>query len=235
MKLLQPCDAIHRHTSKRGYDTPGGVFPGVTSILSATKTDDAKLLLQRWREDNKHKPGLLEAAQNRGTWAHAMAENWLRRRARLPLLPDLPAGAQLVSGGFGRSLIRWLEEHCHGPLGIELPLWHPDGYAGTCDGVLWTFDSIEPLLVDFKSNGNQRVRSAEIVHDYGVQLAAYRRGIRFLYGLDIRRGAIVVARRAGRPEEHWFDSRQLDAFEAEWCERLRRFQQEYGGAHLQLA
>ena len=221
--LIQPSPDVIRREDKSGYVTPLGPQPGVTTVLGATKTEDQKARLQAWLD----RPGndrVRDGAAQRGTWLHEMTENWLCSRVHQPPLHTMPEAAAFVSKPYFRSMKRWLDANVHSPLAIEIPLWHPDGYAGTCDAALWTYDHTDAVLCDWKTSF--RRRSGDLVHDYRVQVAAYRRAMRWTYGEEFESGYIVIARPAGEPQVSAISPAEMDVLEEEFCERLKLFQEQ---------
>ena len=206
----------NRCENRRGYETPIGVLPSVTTVVGATKSEQAKKALEAWLS----RPGAEErslAARTRGTYLHTQAENWIHGQ---------PTHHHLVFGGYWRSLHRWLEGNFHSALGVEFPIWHGAGFSGTADCLGWTYDSTNIQLIDWKTSQRYRDPDSEMMRGgYFIQLAAYRAGIRWTYGIEVDNALLVIARQMGQPDVYVLDQPLLDQCEAEFFERLHRYQE----------
>jgi hypothetical protein len=60
---------------------------------------------------------------------------------------------------------------------------------------------------------------------YYIQLAAYRAAIAFTYGVEVNQALLVIARQIGKPDVYHLDRDLLDECEAEFFERLHRYQE----------
>ena len=210
-----PRGSIQRCEDRSGYLTDLGKLPSCTTIIGATKSDAAKKALQAWLD----RPGGKErslAATTRGTYVHSQAEAWIKGE---------PTLNHLVFGGYWRSLQSWLEGNFHSALGIELPIFHGAGFSGTFDCLGWTYDSTELQLIDWKTSQRYRDPDSEICQGYFTQLAAYRAGIAFTYGVEVNSAQLVIARQIGKPDVYTLDQQQLDHYELEFFDRLHRYQE----------
>ena len=207
-----------RSPEKDGYETPLGKLPSVTTVVGATKSEAAKKALQAWLD----RPGAEQrslAARTRGTYLHTQAENWIQ---------GLPTTNHLVFGGFWRSLEGWLEANFHSALGVEFPIWHPAGFSGTADCIGWTYDSTDIQLIDWKTRKGTAPldpHSEMMRGGYFIQLAAYRAGIRWTYGIEVDSALLVVARQIGPAHVFHLDCGLLDECEEEFFHRLQLYQE----------
>lgn len=238
--LGTPKGYARRCADRSGYLTPSGKLPSVTTIVGETKSDQAKAALAAWKERNALLPeGLQQAAALRGTYTHTQAENWILER-QPELSDDLPGGtregdlpgvAQRVAwGAYWRSLKGYLEANFHSALAIEKPIWHPAGFSGTFDCLGWTYDSTEVALFDWKTRGSNSRRldpEGEQVRGYMVQLAAYRAGIAWTYDVAVDHAHLVIAYANSEPEVLEMDAHLLADCEAEFFDRLQRYQVEH--------
>ena len=60
---------------------------------------------------------------------------------------------------------------------------------------------------------------------YFIQLAAYRAGIRWTYGVEVDSALLVVARQIGPAHVFHLDQQLLDECEAEFFHRLQLYQE----------
>ena len=247
--LGTPKGYAKRCADRTGYLTPAGKLPSATTIISATKSDHAKQTLANWKKRMEKQPKALhEAAARRGTYTHTCAENWIVSRQPelreqpnslnacgvdlpgVPLGDDLPGVAQRVGwAGYWNSLKGYLEANFHSALAIEKPIWHPAGFSGTFDCLGWTYDSTNVALFDWKTRGSNTKRldpEGEQVRDYMVQLAAYRAGIAWTYDIAVNEAHLVIAYYNQEPHAIRLDKGLLDDCEAEFFDRLLRYQAE---------
>jgi len=238
--LPTPKGYAKRCADRTGYLTPAGKLPSVTTIVGETKSDQAKQALAAWKERMANESeGLQMAAARRGTYTHTQAENWIISRqpdlsADLPaptLGIDLPGRTQAAAwGGYWRSLKGYLEANFHSALAIEKPIWHPAGFSGTFDCMGWTYNSTEVALFDWKTRGSNTRRldpEGEQVRGYQVQLAAYRAGIAWTYDIAVDHAHLVIAYANQEPQVIEMDKGLLADCEAEFFDRLQRYQMEH--------
>ena len=164
---------------RRYYHTPGGDFPGVTTVLGATRDERSRMALARWKRRVGYEEAerIRDEASARGTKLHDEAERYL-------LKGEVP---RKVSGWF-MSLDGVLAEIGEVML-VEGAVWHPDGFAGTVD--LVAFWRGEDRVIDWKS-GN-RPKQERYTLDARHQVAAYCAAINRMYGTRIGYGGIAVA------------------------------------------
>ena len=238
--LPTPKGYARRCADRTGYLTPAGKLPSVTTIVGETKSDQAKQALAAWKERMANESeGLQMAAARRGTYTHTQAENWILSRqpdlsADLPAPDsgiDLPGRTQAAAwGGYWRSLRGYLEANFHSALAIEKPIWHPAGFSGTFDCMGWTYNSTEVALFDWKTRGSNTRRldpEGEQVRGYQVQLAAYRAGIAWTYDIAVDHAHLVIAYANQEPQVIEMDKGLLADCEAEFFDRLQRYQMEH--------
>ena len=103
----------------------------------------------------------------------------------------------------------WLDAHIVTITAKELPLWHPQGFAGTFDALGHIATAKTPptalTLIDWKTSA--RKRTADLVEDYFAQLGAYRLALAHTYGVEVDGAALVIARPTGHTPDVW----ELDA------------------------
>lgn len=150
----------HSHEWKsnaRGYDVEGTHYPGVTTILQATKPTEDKKALEAWK---KRTPKATQQANlDRGTAVHAEIEHFLKTGEYLPNTPF-----KCYLDGMKGVLEQITKVHL-----VEGAVWHPDGYAGTIDAGVEIYG--QNVLADWKTSN--RFKSSKDVMDYKIQTAAY--------------------------------------------------------------
>ena len=213
MQFPQPDLAIKRREDKRGYETPMGTMPSVTTILGATSSPEAKARLEAWLK----RPGAHEEsvrACKRGSWVHEQLENHLQGK---------PIKRHLAFNGYLKSMMPWVEANIVEPCMIEAPIWHPAGFSGTFDLLAWCDQWPELTIVDWKTS--KRPRSEDLVDNYLDQLAAYRAGMRHTYLVTPQRGVLVIGRPAASKPDVWvIDEAELDRRELKFMGRVQQYQ-----------
>ena len=100
---------IERRKDRRGYETPCGRLPSVTTIIKETAPQESKDRLEAWLA----RPGARQesaAACRRGSWVHQQIENYLE---------GLPVEKHLAFGGYYRNIIGWIENNVVEPIAME--------------------------------------------------------------------------------------------------------------------
>lgn len=198
-----------RRADRRGYETPAGTLPSVTTILGATS--EGKKALQAWLK----RPGaeaIGEAARNRGTWTHAQIEAWIRG--------EEPQRRHFAFGAYIRNVLPWLEEHFDHAIAIERALWSPRGFSGTFDCLGYAKDDPSKLaLFDWKTAA--KPRSGALLEDYFCQLGAYTAGLEYAFGVRPERALLVIARPHGDgPDVTELGAAELHEYERRFMTRL---------------
>jgi genome maintenance exonuclease 1 len=182
--------ALERHNidGVRKYATPDGEnLPSVTTILDATKTEESKQALLRWRLGVGHKKAqeITTEAASRGTRMHKYLEDYIKT-GELKAPGSNPYSAQsnrmaseIIKCGFANVSEVW---------GNEVPLYFPKLYAGTTDCV-GVHDN-DPSIIDFKQTNKPKKR--EWIDDYFVQLAFYATAHNEIHGTHIQKGVIFM-------------------------------------------
>jgi len=209
----------YRHYNVLGVSRP---LASVTSILSATQSEDSRRKLAAWNAMN---PGALEKAAERGTWIHNGVENYVRGIKVDPpkhLQPYWDGMPEKLDELFEGGRILWSEKP------MNMPSWNKyvgadgvgrihyydektgHGYAGCCD-LIYMDSNADIILADFKTsvgpysarfpNKNQQLdektRKALISGVFKtkktrLQLAAYKAAAEACLGIKIDKTQIIV-------------------------------------------
>lgn len=172
----------------RRYLTPDGDrVPSVTTILDATKPEEARQALNEWRRrvGTEKAQAITTEAANRGTKMHSYLE-WYIRDGEIK--PPPPNPFHRPSWHMAQRVIDLGLANCQEFWGIEVPVYFPGVYAGTtdCVGVQHNSDSI----IDFKQSNKPKKR--EWIDDYFLQLCAYAEAHNEVYNTKIRRGVVMM-------------------------------------------
>lgn len=206
-------------SSGRIYHTPTGRYASITTMLSATQTEDKRQGLAEWRAavGDEEADRVTAESGTFGTLVHDTMEAYLRhtpidftqlhpmaRRAVIELCAKL-------HGNFDET---WA---------LEVPLYSPTlCLAGRTDVVgVWKG---EPVILDYKTSRSPKTRDK--IEDYFLQLLFYALAHNELHGTRIRRGVIAMAVMTGKPQVFEVDLWAKDL----WCrfeDRLVQFHGEY--------
>ena len=155
------------HNGQRLYDVNSEKLPSVTTILSATESEEKKASLERWRNRVGRKEADLISRQSlsRGSAMHDFLEKFILNQLNLDLLGDNSLEKQMADQIIENGLRNDLSE----VYGVEATLYYPGKYAGAAD-LLGVYMGKETIL-DFKT-GN-KPRRDEWNDEYYLQLGAY--------------------------------------------------------------
>lgn len=199
----------------RHYSTEAGLFPGVTTILSATK-DRSGLEAWEQRIGTERANQIRNDACERGTWLHASIERWLEDRLEPPY--------HFAWMPWWNSVRKFLPR-VQTPHAMETAVSYPHfQYAGTID-LLATVDDVV-TLVDWKTSGSRK--KDEYLEDYVLQLGAYTHALEHTYRKDellIERGILVIALPDEAPQVIEYDRAALDKAFAGFKNRIDQYWQ----------
>lgn len=195
--------------------TPSGALPSVTTILSATADKSG---IDAWRAavGEKKANQIRDEATGLGTLIHTHLENYLQGIPR-------PGGNNLIrkmATAMSEKIIENGIPKIEEIWGIESPLYMPGKYAGTAD--LIAVHEGTPAICDFKTAS--KIRSADMIGDYFLQLVAYSLAHNALFGTTIRKGVIFMVARDLQYKEFVLEGEAFDAKEKEWWGRVSAFE-----------
>ena len=211
-----PYSTIERESvdGKRLYATPDGHrVPSVTTILSQTK-DMTHLHAWRKRVGESEAQRIATESANIGTVMHKSLERHVLGQDRTP-------GSNLIQQKAHEMANVIIEHGLKGVTevwGAEINLYYPELYAGTTD-LVGVYNGA-PAIMDFKQS--RRLKKAEWVEDYYLQLVAYAEAHNKLFGTRIRTGRMFICTQANE-----YQSFEIDDYD-KWCDRwYRRVEQYY--------
>jgi len=161
------------------------LLPSVTTIISATQSEEKKQGLADWkaRLGDREADKVRDTAALRGTAMHTYLDAYVRGSGHRDLTSvgqqAEPMAKRIIESGLGDLQEVW---------GTEVTLYYPDLYAGACDivGVYANKDSI----IDFKQTNKPKKR--EWIDDYFIQLGAYAMAHNYVYRTKIQSGIILM-------------------------------------------
>lgn len=203
---------------KRYYVSPNGPLPSVTTILSSTQPREKREALENWRKNvgEEKAAKITKLSTDIGTMCHthiqAMAigepgitgEHPMRKQAR-----------EMAVNHYNHH---WLP-HVTEIYGIESDLYMDKVYAGATDAIV-VYDG-ELCIFDIKTS--RKVRTADMVHDYFVQIAAYASAFESMTGIEINHGVIALTTHQSTNQEWLINPEMMRNYKNEWYNRIELY------------
>ena len=170
---------------KRHYDVGKEKLPSVTTILSATQSDEKKKSLSDWRArmGPQYADRVKDLAAMRGTAMHRYLEAFIDGSGHKDLTSigreAEGMAKRIIESGLGELDEVW---------GQEVTLYYPGLYAGATD-IVGVYEG-QPAIIDFKQTNKPKKR--EWITDYFCQLGAYCMAHNYVYGTKIQKGVILM-------------------------------------------
>jgi genome maintenance exonuclease 1 len=211
----EPIRITNPETGERIYTTPLGPAGSVTTILKETSDQSG---IEEWREwVGEEKADLIcRLASARGTATHLNIENYL--------LEGIEPKFCFHSTPFWNSIRPVIEPIKKAAL-LEGQVWHPEGYAGQLDALVYFEDDKEqPTLADWKTA--EKPCNALKLYNYKLQVGAYWAAANYVYkdhGLDIQRAVIAIALPSQDAQLVWLDKDELEQCFLHFQARVQRY------------
>jgi len=191
-------------------------LPSVTTILSATESDEKKDAIAKWKErvGEKVAEEVKNTAATRGTAMHSYLEYHIAGQGLLDLTEEGVQAKQMaqmiVDKGFNDLNEIW---------GSECVLYYPELYAGQTDlcGVYMERESI----IDFKQSN--KPKREEYIGDYYLQLAAYATAHDAVYNTKIEQGVILMCTPDLYFQKFVLNGARFRQAKWEWLKRLDEY------------
>ena len=170
---------------KRHYDIKEEKLPSVTTILSATQSEEKRKSLADWRArmGPQYADRVKDLAAMRGTAMHRYLEAYIDGSGHKDLT-SIGKEAEKMAKRIIESGLGDLEE----VWGQEVTLYYPGLYAGATD-IVGVYEG-QPAIIDFKQTNKPKKR--EWISDYFCQLGAYCMAHNYVYGTKIQSGVILM-------------------------------------------
>ena len=184
-KFIYPKSQRSLIQGSRHYDINDKLLPSVTTIISATQSEEKRQSLANWkaRLGDQAADRVRDIAALRGTAMHTYLEAYVRGTGHKDLTSvgreAEPMAQQIINQGLSGLEEIW---------GSEVTLYYPDLYAGATD-VVGIYNSRESII-DFKQTNKPKRR--EWIDDYFIQLGAYAMAHNYVYGTKIQQGVILM-------------------------------------------
>ena len=216
-----PYNTLRKETvnGSRHYVTPDGHrVASVTTILDATKPEEAKKALREWRKrvgQEKAQQITTEAA-GRGTRMHKWLENYIKT-GNMGEPGTNPYSQQ--SFEMARQIVEHGLKNCTEYWGTEVSLYYPEIYAGTTD--LVGIHTGSEAIMDHKQSN--KVKKREWIDDYFIQLTAYANAHNKVWGTNIRKGVIFMCTADKQYLEFIIEGTEFDKYSDLWFARLEEY------------
>jgi genome maintenance exonuclease 1 len=203
---------------ERHYEIGSSKLPSVTTILSATASDEKRESLAKW----KAKVGEVEAervkntAATRGTAMHSYLEYHLNGQGLLDLSDEgreaRNMADKIIKEGLGDLQEAW---------GNEVVLHYPDLYAGQTDlvGIYQGRDSI----IDFKQSN--KPKKDEWITDYYLQGAAYATAHDCIYNTNIEQIVVLMCTPDNFFQRFIINGQRFRDYKSDWLRRVDAYYQ----------
>ena len=165
------------------YQTPTGeIYPSITTILQGTMSDEKKVSLQNWKEQEIAADYITQEAATIGTETHKLIENYINEVKQADEV-------RLLSVAHFNNLIPFLQR-INDVYGTELRLYsNIMKLAGTSDCIA-NYDG-ELSIIDYKTKrSNQK---EEWMTDHFIQGTAYSQMFKELTGIEVKQVVILVS------------------------------------------
>ena len=203
--------------SGRVYDINDEKLPSVTTILSATKSEESKAKLAAWRqrEGEKKADQIRDDAAARGTIMHRILEGYVKGEGHMDLTDLGQEAGTMAQNIIDKGHFSPLEE----VWGLEMPLWYPGLYAGASD-VAGIYEGRESII-DFKQSN--KMKRKEWIEDYFIQLAAYALGHNYIYGTAIQSGTILMCTKDNIFQRFDIQGEEFKKYTYKWLKRVDKY------------
>jgi len=184
-KFIYPKSQRSTIDGKRHYDIEQTKLPSVTTIISATQSEEKRQALAGWkaRLGDVAADRVRDVAALRGTAMHTYLDAYVRGTGHKDLTrvgqEAEPMAKKIISDGLPDLNEIW---------GSEVTLYYPELYAGATD-VVGLYNGRESII-DFKQTNKPKRR--EWIDDYFIQLGAYAMAHNYVYRTKIQTGVILM-------------------------------------------
>ena len=201
---------------QRHYEITGERLPSVTTILSATQSDEKKESIARWtaRVGEEQATRVKDQAASRGTNMHLHLERYIDGKGHL----DLTDEGQ-VAGNMDQTIIDKGLCDLSEIWGSEVVLYYPGLYAGATD-LVGVYD-YEDSIVDFKQSNKPKRK--EWIDDYFLQLGAYAMAHNHVHGSEITQGVILMCTPDNYFQKFQIKGKEFIKYQHRFLERVDKY------------
>ena len=216
-KFIYPKSTRSIEDGYRKYFLGEEKLPSVTTILSATKSEEEKAAIKNWQE----RVGFKEAnrikaeASSRGTSMHSYIEDYLRGRINESFFESNEQYKNMAKEIIEKGINNKLDEI----YGIEETIYYPEQYAGTADliGIYQGKD----VIIDFKQSN--KPKKTDYIQDYFLQLGAYTLAHDVVHGTKMKAGIILLCTKDILFQEFKIEGAELEMYQNLFMGRVKKF------------
>ena len=216
-KFIYPKSTRSIEDGYRKYSLCEEKLPSVTTILSATKSEEEKAAIKNWQE----RVGFKEAnrikteASSRGTSMHSYIEDYLRGRINKSFFESNEQYKNMAKEIIEKGVNNKLDEI----YGMEETIYYPEQYAGTADliGIYQGKD----VIIDFKQSN--KPKKTDYIQDYFLQLGAYTLAHDVVHGTKMKAGIILLCTKDILFQEFKIEGAELEMYQNLFMGRVKKF------------
>ena len=215
-KFIYPKSQRSLIQGKRHYDIGHTKLPSVTTILSATQSEEKRKSLADWkaRLGDQAADRVRDIAAMRGTAMHTYLEGYVRGTGHKDLTSigreAEPMAKKIISEGLCDLNEIW---------GSEVTLYYPELYAGATD-LVGIYNGRESI-VDFKQTN--KLKRREWISDYFSQLGAYAMAHNYVYGTKIQSGVVLMCSKDGIFQKFESSDKEFVGFQHDFLRRVDQY------------
>lgn len=201
---------------KRHYAIDDNKLPSVTTILSATQSQEKQDSLKKWiaKVGEEEAERVKNTAATRGTKMHSILEGYIEDKNILDMTEEGGEAHRMANTIIDQGL-RDLDEIW----GSEAVLSYQDRYAGATDlcGIYMGRESI----IDFKQSN--KPKREEWIDDYYLQSAAYALAHNETYGTEIDQGVILMCTPDCFFQRFIINGRRFREYTEKWKQKVEEY------------
>lgn len=201
---------------KRHYAIDNNKLPSVTTILSATQSQEKQDSLKKWiaKVGEEEAERVKNTAATRGTKMHSILEGYIEDKNILDMTEEGGEAHRMANTIIDQGL-KDLDEIW----GSEAVLSYQDRYAGATDlcGIYMGRESI----IDFKQSN--KPKREEWIDDYYLQSAAYALAHNETYGTEIDQGVILMCTPDCFFQRFIINGRRFREYTEKWKQKVEEY------------
>ena len=201
---------------KRHYEITGEKLPSVTTILSATQSDEKKESIAKWtaKVGEEQATRVRDQAASRGTNMHYHLEKYILGEGHKDLTDEGQVAGDMAQVIIDKGLCDLSEIW-----GSEVTLYYPGLYAGATD-LVGVYD-YEDSIIDFKQSNKPKRK--EWIEDYFLQLGAYAMAHNQVYDTEITQGVVLMCTPDNYFQKFQIKGKEFIKYQHKFLERLNKY------------
>ena len=217
-KLIYPTSSRETQNGQRVYSVNGEALPSVTTILSATKTEEEKQKIKDWqnRVGIEQADRIRDQAASRGSVMHRIVEGYIKGERHLDMT-ELGDQAHKMADILTESAI---DDRLTEVWGVEPTLVYQGLFAGQTD-LIGIHDG--RLSVCDHKQSNRPKRKEWLHNTYRLQLAAYAIAFGDMFGEHIGRGINFIVTKDGYYQEFSWEGEEFRQAKYDWLKRVDQY------------